>query len=215
LILEFDEPTRLIVVRHGRTAWNAAGRIQGQLDIALDDHGRWQAARLAAALAHEPIAAIYSSDLQRAHATAAAVARVLGLPVFGDTGLRERGFGHYEGATFAEVAQRWPEGALRWRQRDAEFAPPGGEALCDFYERSVATATRLAAAHAGQLILLVAHGGVLDGLHRAALSLSLQAPRSWQLGNASINRLLHSAAGLSMVGWNDDAHLQVGVDVAG
>ncbi len=212
-ISEQDEPTRLVVVRHGQTAWNADGRIQGQLDIPLDAHGLWQAERLAVALADEPLAAVYSSDLQRACATALPPAQRRGLAVVTDTGLRERGFGDFEGSSFAEVATRWPEGSLRWRQRDESYAPPGGESLRRFYERSVTTVLRLAAPHSGQTILLVAHGGVLDCLHRAALCLSLQAPRTWQLGNASINRLLHIDGRLAMVGWNDNAHLEVGVEV--
>ncbi len=208
--MSLDEATHLILVRHGQTAWNAAARIQGQLDIALNEQGLWQAERLVAALAHEPLAAVYSSDLMRATATAAPAAHGHGLSVVPEVGLRERGFGHFEGATFDEVALRWPEGALRWRQRDEAYAPPGGESLRGFYERSLTAVLRLAALHPGQTLLLVTHGGVLDCLHRAALSLSLQAPRSWQLGNASVNRLLHIDGTLTMIGWNDNAHLEVG-----
>ncbi|MFY9510798.1 MAG: histidine phosphatase family protein, partial [Rubrivivax sp.] len=79
--------------------------------------------------------------------------------------------------------------------------------LQDFYARCVAAATRLANRHPGQGIALVAHGGVLDCLYRAATHMALDAPRTWQLGNASVNRLLHSAEGLSLVGWNDTRHL--------
>lgn len=201
------EPTRLFAVRHGRTAWNAELRIQGHRDEPLDALGRWQAEQLAQALAAEPLAAIYTSDLQRAVATAEPLARRLGLAVVHDAGLRERGFGEFEGATHAHIEQRWPEAARRWRERDPGFGPPGGERLADFYDRSVATVLRLAAHHPGQAVLVVAHGGVLDCLYRAATRVSLQAPRSWQLGNASINRLLCTPQGLALVGWNDDAHL--------
>ena len=200
--------TRLFVIRHGETAWNVDTRIQGQLDIPLNDTGRWQAARLAQALAGEGIAAIYSSDLQRAAETAAALASATGLALVTDTGLRERAFGHFEGATFREIEERWPDDALRWRRREPDFGPGGGEALNAFYARSVGTATRLAALHPGQTIALVAHGGVLDCLYRAALRIELGAPRTWQLGNASINRLLHSPEGLALVGWNDRSHLE-------
>jgi probable phosphoglycerate mutase len=72
----------------------------------------------------------------------------------------------------------------------------------------VATVLRLARAHPGQAIAVVAHGGVLDCLYRAAARMELSAPRTWQLGNASINRLLHTSEGLSLVGWNDTWHLQ-------
>ncbi len=106
-----------------------------------------------------------------------------------------------------EVRQRWPEQARRWRLREPDFAPPGGESLRRFSARCVATARRLAAAHAGQLIALVAHGGVLDCLYREATRLELQAPRTWQLGNAGINRLLYTPGGFTLVGWSDTQHL--------
>ena len=91
--------------------------------------------------------------------------------------------------------------------RDPGFAPPGGESLSDFYERSVSAAQRLAAVHPGQTIALIAHGGVLDCLHRAATRQSLQAPRTWLVSNASINRLLYSEQGFGLVGWADSNHL--------
>lgn len=201
--------TRVVLIRHGETAWNADTRIQGQLDIALNERGRWQAARMAQALADEGIEVIVSSDLQRARATAQALADVTGLPLQLDTGLRERRFGRFEGRTFQEIDTTWPQDALRWRQRDPEFAPAdGGESLLEFYARCVAAAEALLATHAGRVVALVAHGGVLDCLYRAATRQHLQAPRSWQLGNATINRLLHSAEGFSLVGWNDAGHLE-------
>ena len=203
-----DEPTRVFALRHAQTAWNAEQRIQGQLDLPLDDIGRLQAALLAQALAGEGIAAIYSSDLQRAHDTALALAAATGLSVFTQTALRERAFGRFEGATFAEIEQRWPDDALRWRRREPGFGPGGGEPLSEFYSRSVAAVTQLAARHPGQAIAVVAHGGVLDCLRRAAMSIALDAPRTWQLGNASINRLLYTGEGWTVVGWNDEAHLE-------
>lgn len=202
-----NEPTRVIAIRHGETAWNAQARIQGHADIPLNDTGRWQARRMAGALAHEDIAAIYSSDLLRASQTAEALAAQAGVGVVHDGGLRERGFGHFEGMTFADIEARWPEQALRWRRRDPAFAPEGGESLQDFRERCVAAARRLAAAHPGQAIALVAHGGVMDCLYRDALRIDLQAPRTWQLANAGINRLLHGPDGFTLVGWGDTLHL--------
>ncbi len=202
-----QQATRILVARHGQTAWNAATRIQGQLDIGLNDVGRWQARRLALACADEAFDAVYSSDLARAHDTAQALATEAGLEVRADRGLRERAFGVFEGLTYAEVESRFPEQARRWRQRDASFGPAGGEALQVFYERAVATVTALAARHRGQHIAVVAHGGVLDALYRAATHVALDAPRSWQLGNAGINRLLAGDEGFVLVGWADTSHL--------
>ena len=204
------EPTRLFVLRHGQTAWNAEMRIQGQLDITLNDTGRGQAARLGQALAGEDLAAVYSSDLQRALATAQAVVAATGAPLHTDRLLRERGFGRFEGHLYAEIARDWPDEAERWHRREAGFGPGGGEVLQSFYERCVDTVCALAAPHAGQTIAIVAHGGVLDCLYRAAVGVALDAPRSWQLGNATINRLLFNGEGLSLVGWNDTGHLEGG-----
>jgi 2,3-bisphosphoglycerate-dependent phosphoglycerate mutase len=173
----------------------------------LNERGHRQAAQAGAALREQGISHIYSSDLSRAADTAHAVAAQTGIAVLQHKGLRERGFGSFEGLTYAEVDERYPQEALRWRQRDPAFAPPGGETLVDFFERAVRTATQLVSAHPGGTVLLVSHGGVLDMLYRAATHQSVQAPRTWQLGNATINRLLWTGESFSLVGWDDDAHL--------
>jgi len=202
------DATRLIVVRHGETAWNVDTRIQGHLDIPLNATGLWQARQLGDALAGEAISAIYTSDLLRARRTAQAVADATGAALVDEPGLRERAFGSFQGRTFAEVEAEQPEQARRWRQRDPHFAPEGGETLVQLRERIAATTHRLAAQHTGGLVVLVAHGGVLDVLYRLATGQELQAPRTWQLANAAINRLLWTPEGLSLVGWADTGHLQ-------
>lgn len=222
-----QQHTRVLAIRHGETAWNVDTRIQGQLDIALNDTGRWQARQVARALADEHIDAIYSSDLQRAFQTARVIATRDGTGggvtaagdgdgddrrLIIDIGLRERSFGVFEGLTYQEIQHRWPEQGERWRRRDPDFGADGGETLRDFYTRCVSTAARLAAAHPGQTIALVAHGGVMDCLYRAASGAALDAPRSWQLGNASINRVLYSPQGFTLVGWSDTHHLEGGCE---
>ena len=199
--------TRIIAIRHGETAWNVNTRIQGQLDIELNDKGRWQIQRLAMALAHEPISAIYCSHLLRARDTAHSISRATGRTLQTNAGLCERGFGVFEGKTFAEIEAAWPEQALRWRKRDPLWAPAGGESLIDLRERITRTASELAARHLGEQIVLVAHGGVMDVLYRAATGQELQAPRTWDLGNAAINRLLWTPNGFTLVGWSDTRHL--------
>ena len=202
-----SEATRIIAIRHGETTWNVDTRIQGQLDIPLNANGRWQAERLAEALKGEPIQAIYTSDLARAWETAQYVSRATGVELTKEIGLRERGFGDFEGKTFAEIEQLLPEQSLRWRKRDPEFSPAGGESLVALRARVVEAAQRLAALHAGEQIALVGHGGVMDVLYRAATRLDIQAPRTWALGNAAINRLLWTPEGFSLVGWADTHHL--------
>ena len=202
------EATRLIVLRHGETAWNVDTRIQGQLDIGLNATGVRQAQQLGEALADETVAAIYASDLARARDTALAVAGPLGMEVVAEPRLRERAFGQFEGRTFADIEANSPDEARRWRTRDPDFEPEGGESLIVFRRRVTAVASELAARHPGALVVLVAHGGVMDVLYRAATGQELQAPRTWHLGNAAINRLLWTPQGFSLVGWGDIAHLR-------
>ena len=203
--------TRIIAIRHGETAWNVDTRLQGHLDIGLNAHGQWQAQRAALALADEDIAAIYTSDLSRARATAQAIADQNVNPaarqVHPHTGLRERGFGIFEGQTYAQINLDWPEESRRWRQRDPHFAPQGGETLTELRERVTNTVNTLASQHVGEQIVLVAHGGVMDALYRLATHVAIEAPRSWDLGNAAINRLLWTPDGLTLVGWSDTRHL--------
>ena len=206
------EATRIIAIRHGETLWNAATRIQGQLDIPLNEVGHQQAQRLAHALKGEPITTVYASDLARACQTAAYLASALRIDVQTETALRERGFGEFEGKTFAEIESTLPEQAMRWRKRDPDFAPAGGESLLALRSRVVEAAARLAAKHPSELIVMVGHGGVMDVLYRAATRLDIQAPRTWALGNAAINRLLWTPEGFSLVGWADTRHLDATLD---
>jgi len=202
--------TRIVAVRHGETDWNVDTRIQGQLDIGLNDKGRWQAQRVAEALADETLDAIYSSDLVRAFATAQAIAAAQadgGLVVQPHSGLRERAFGKFEGHTYAAIEAQWPEESRLWRIRDPDFAPPGGESPLRVMARVAQTVDDIAARHPNQQIALVAHGGVMDMLYRLATQQSVSAPRTWELGNTSINRLLWTPEGLTLVGWSDTRHL--------
>lgn len=209
------QATRIIAVRHGETAWNVDTRIQGQLDIPLNPHGEWQAQRVGEALAEEPITAIYSSDLVRAYQTAQGIAACTADPraqsVRRTAGLRERSFGSFEGHTWADIESQWPEASRRWRERDPEFAPPGGETPVQVRERAKMAVNGIASLHPGELIVLVAHGGILDMLYRLATGQELHAPRTWELGNAAINRLLWTPESLTLVGWADTRHLQEAV----
>ena len=213
------EATRILAIRHGETAWNVDTRIQGQLDIGLNDTGRWQAQRTAQALAHEDIAAVYSSDLSRAFETAQTIAKALSargaLKVVPHLGLRERHFGHFQGKTWAEIEAHWPDDARLWRQRDPSWSPVEGESLLQLRERIAQCVHALAQQHKGEQIVLVAHGGVMDVLYRLATGQSTQAPRTWHLGNAAINRLLWTPQGLSLVGWGDVSHFENADDAQG
>jgi len=200
--------TRILAIRHGETAWNREARIQGQLDIPLNAHGLWQAARTAHALREERIAALYSSDLQRAVQTAQALTQHHPHALQFHAGLRERHFGECQGHTWAELAERSPDMTDAWRRRIPDFAPPGGESLLDLQARVEQTFHELASRHVGEQIVVVAHGGVLDIVYRAAARVELASPRTWALANAGINRVLWTPDGLTLVGWGDVSHLE-------
>ena len=146
--------TRILAIRHGETAWNVDTRIQGQIDIPLNDHGRWQAQQLAKALAHEDIHAIYASDLSRAFDTALAVASTKKIPIEARLQLRERHFGDFQGHTWEDIQNQWPEDAELWRVRHPEWTPQGGgESLIMLNARIAALFHELASPHEGQQVL--------------------------------------------------------------
>ncbi|MBU6438050.1 MAG: phosphoglycerate mutase family protein [Betaproteobacteria bacterium] len=199
--------TQLTLVRHGETAWNVLGRLQGHTDIALNAQGHAQAAAVAQALRGEPITAVLASDLQRAQQTAQALAAVHGLPVHTAPGLRERGYGVWEGETSEDIALFDAPGHARWRARDLHFAPQGGESLHGFAQRVSEALHALLRQHAGQRVVVVTHGGVLDVIYRLATATPLSAPRDWPLPNAALNLLRHGARGWQVVQWGHTAHL--------
>ncbi len=198
----------LVAVRHGETDWNRIRRLQGHTDIALNATGVEQAARLAAALAGEPIRAIHSSDLARAMATAQPIAAALGVPVVRDARLRERNYGMFEGKTFPEILEHHPAEAARLASRDAGWLLPGGESQQAFFERVVSAVTAIAEEEErtgfAPTVLIVAHGGVLDMLYRAAHGLALDAERHCRIPNAVINRLRFDRGRFAVRAWAEE-----------
>jgi probable phosphoglycerate mutase len=190
----------ILLIRHGETAWNAEKRLQGHLDIGLNDAGLRQAQALGLALRDEPLDAIYSSDLQRALQTAQAIAAPRGMDVGIDAGLRERCFGAFEGLLYADLAKRHPEAFRAWKARELDARYPEGvhraETLREFSQRSLAA------------IGLVTHGGVLECAYRAATGTSLELARDFDILNASVNRLSWTPEGMRVLGWADVTHLQ-------
>ena len=149
---------QLLLIRHGETEWNTEGRIQGFRDIGLSERGRRQAQVLARHLQGRPLDAIYASDLSRAIETAEPLARERGAAVRIDPRLKERGFGLFEGHTYAEAEANWPQEYAIWRQRDPGHAVPGGESYRDARVRVLAVLGEIAQRHAGQTVAIVTHG---------------------------------------------------------
>lgn len=223
-----SSPTDIILIRHGETAWNAERRLQGHLDIPLNDEGLRQAALLAHALAGASPGAssgqpggkidhLVSSDLQRARQTAQAIADAHGLTLAIDPALRERGYGGFEGLLYSEIEARFPHEFAAWQARDVEARLPEGknrgESFHEFYDRAIAAILALAARHPGRTLAIVAHGGVLECAYRRALGLPLETPRDFKVFNASINRFRYHPADnrLELQSWGEVAHLQPAV----
>lgn len=207
-------PTRLCIVRHGETDWNAGKRIQGQIDIPLNAAGRAQAAAAAAGLAERRFAAVYSSDLTRAWQTASLIAEPLGLSLQAVPGLRERHYGLMQGLTRVEAQQRFPAVHAAYAARDPAHDLGGGESLTHFAARVARTLRELAAAHAGRKLLIVAHGGVLDIAYRLATGRALSVPRDFEVPNAGLNWLEYRDAAWHLVAWGEKAHLEQALDEA-
>ncbi len=158
--------TQLYLIRHGRTAWNNADRLQGWADEPLDAVGQAQAAALADGLRDTALAAVYSSPLLRASQTAAAVAAASavaqGLPVILDPRLRERNVGDWTGLTLEQARAQAPDRFERvdWRQAGA----PGGDSQAALTERVAAALEDILAAHPESLVAVVSHGGALSAV---------------------------------------------------
>jgi alpha-ribazole phosphatase/probable phosphoglycerate mutase len=152
---------KIILLRHGQTEWNALQKYQGHIDIGLNDIGREQAEKLALYLReNENIEAIYCSDLSRSRETAEIIGRELQLPVQADERLREIGFGNWEGMTYEEVSQTYPEEYAKWFNNNLTIKVPGGESIDDLLARSLPALGDLAKKHEGT-VLVVSHGGLI------------------------------------------------------
>lgn len=153
------QATRLLVVRHGQSEWNAAGRWQGHADVPLDEAGRRQAAE--AALTLGTFDGIWASDLQRAQLTAMIIGEIIGIgPVLVDARLGETDVGPWEGLTQGEVEAGWP-GFLAERRR-----PEGFESYDDAAARMIQALRHIAGHHRGGEVLVISHGGVIRAARR-------------------------------------------------
>ncbi len=213
----------ILVIRHGETDWNKEQRLQGHLDIALNAEGQRQAQALASWLAQESLDAIFSSDMQRTQQTAAPLAKVSGITVQLDAGLRERCYGALEGLRRPEIKSRFPSAYAALDQRDVDTrypasAPPDtriAETLNEFFQRTTAALHRIVDLAKSQQpqqthlrLAIITHGGVLDCYYRYAHNIPLVRHRDFDIFNASINRMAWDGRQLRIAGWGDVEHLQ-------
>lgn len=204
--------TEILIIRHGQTDWNVSKRLQGHSDIPLNEKGREQAMALAEALRHEKLAAIFSSDLQRAMETAQAIAQLHNLPVTPDAAFRERSYGVFEGLSREEIKIRYPESHAAWYAADPDHVfPPGdrpAESMRTFHNRVVDALYRIARPYAGRKIVLIAHFGILEAAYRVAYRTPIEVRNRVPILNTSINRFLVSDGTIELLKWGDDQHLE-------
>ena len=180
----------LILVRHGETDWNRARRWQGHADTTLNELGRRQATDLATALAGEPVAAVYSSDLRRAQETAAIVADAHGLEVRVEPRLREINFGEWEGLTTAEIHDPYPTFVRDWPPDEGKPFP-GGETYVAMGARVVAALEEIGRRHRDETVVVILHGGPIRGAlaHAAGITYAEQRQRRGHVANCDVLRI--------------------------
>ncbi|HTZ55312.1 MAG TPA: histidine phosphatase family protein [Candidatus Acidoferrum sp.] len=196
----------LFLVRHGETAWNAERRFQGQSDVPLSERGRLQAATIASALRSIPFTHAYASDLQRATETAQAVVAGRSLSVQADTRLREFDFGAWEGLTWAQIIERWPEFDQRLPTQPRRYEPVGGERFEHVIARVRAFLDELVANVTGGYALIVTHAGAL---HAAMEVLAPEGfdPLGMVFSTAGISRIAMEDGRARIITQNDVSHL--------
>jgi alpha-ribazole phosphatase len=204
--------TKVILVRHGLTLWNHELRYQGHADIPLTEEGYQQAEKVAQRLAKEKIDAVYASDLGRAANTAKAIADKHGLLVGLLPDMREIHFGQWEGKTYVELQQLFPELVKDWFAQPADLAIPEGETFRQVKERAYGALLRLAQEHKGQTIVVASHGGTIRAVLCAVLDIDLN--KLWQIKQdntaVSILEFYDTKAMVALV--NDTHHLRGDVE---
>ena len=179
---------RLILVRHGETAWNAEGRIQGMLDVPLNALGLQQARCVAGELARiVDVAEMVSSDLVRTRETATPITNATGFEPRFDARIRERHFGIWQGMTYEEWRIKDAEGMARYNAGEENYGPEGGETARQFLDRCVNAVSDLVIGSREKTLLLITHGGVVSSMVRHSNGLNPQSARTWSVPNASIS----------------------------
>lgn len=206
------QSTDVLIIRHGQTAWNRLKRLQGHSDVPLNDEGRRQAAVLAALLRHEPLDAVFSSDLARARQTAEEIARWHRFPVQLDPSLRERCYGACEGMMAEDIKKTYPESYKAWYAADPDHFFPDGERKTEsprqFHQRASDAIRRLAADHPGKKIVLVTHFGVIETAYRLARNVPLGTPCKMPVLNTGVNRFRLTGKQLELTAWGEAPHLE-------
>jgi alpha-ribazole phosphatase len=200
---------RLLLIRHGESAGNAADRIQGIREEPLTATGRAQAASLGQRLRQGyEIRAVYSSSLSRAQETAEIIAAALGLSVIADDRLQEYDCGVVTGLCHGEVQAQYPEIARRWAEDSWQVPIPGEEGLEVFQKRILAAMDDIAVRHSQEdTVAVVAHGGVWSIYLASLVGLDVNRRQPWMFGNGSLSIVLLGSTRPRIALLNDTCHL--------
>ncbi len=201
--------TTIILVRHGRTAWNHEERFRGRADVPLDEVGVAQAEatgrRIAASWRPRTV---YASHLSRAVRTAEAIASRTGLAVQIESGLLDIDYGAWQGLTPDEARARWPHDIEAWYGNPGAARISGGETLAAVRDRGLACVRDVASRHEGETVVLVSHTVINRAIVLGVLGLELD--RFWRLGQdtCAINVLEWDGSDFTVVTLNDTCHLR-------
>jgi phosphoserine phosphatase len=204
------QPTRIVLVRHGQTAWNREIRFRGRTDLPLDAVGLKQAEATGRYIAARwPVVAVYASPLSRAMQTAEAIARAHDLAVRPSDALLDVDFGEWQGHSPDEVAQQYPDLLQAWRDKPHTVHFPGGENLDIVRSRVVAGLDEVIARHAGKTVALVGHAVVNQVM--LCIVLGWSNDHFWRVrqGTCAVNVFeAHEDGAFTIALLNDTSHLQ-------
>ncbi|MBI2885658.1 MAG: histidine phosphatase family protein [Chloroflexi bacterium] len=200
--------TRVYLIRHGETDWNAEHRAQGHTDVELNEVGRRQAAALAQALQDAPLRAVYSSPLKRALETAQMVAASHGLPVETQQDLKELDQGELEGLVPEEMRRRHGEVLRRWNAGDTSVRLPGGESMEQVQERAWAAVWGICARHPEQTVAIIGHNLANLAIICRAVGVQLSAFRRLRQATGSLSVLEVGPERSTLLRFNDICHHQ-------
>ena len=208
-----NELARLILVRHAETEWNRLLRYQGRSDVELNQNGIEQARKVSDRLAMEKIDMIYCSDMRRAMTTAEIIAanhNAIG-PIRTSSLIREMDFGDFEGLTFEEMKERFPDvvdDRQSWRNRGPDVRAINGESISQLAQRVSRFSELLPDSMSGETALIVAHGGPLQVLICQLLEIGLEHWWQVRLKSTSVTVMETCEQGAALILLNDTCHLE-------
>lgn len=198
---------RIYLIRHGLTIWNNERRYQGHTDTKLSPEGICQALALQKRLTDVKFEAIFSSDLSRAYETARIIAEPHGLEINVTPGIKEMNFGVWEGLTFPDLEERYPDLVKTWMKRPQDLLIPEGESFLLVRERAMETIMKIINDYPIGDLAIVSHGGTIAAVLTGLLGLPVEKMWTFKQNNAALNVLIHSKDRFILESYNDTCHL--------